>query len=302
MIFKGDENGKVKHGGGWLTTKYYIQVVQKKVHTFVQQDIAFQEILTPDLDGMAFKIGNADNFWKILIFILKMFELDHIARDSTQPPVQLAYTVDGANILWYVLHVTARIKILDPSAINPISHLPIGLEGSKKVQSCDLCFLFKMILTQDTVPRTVQGFFNFFSQLNNQGLLELGIQPIMVSSPQDMMSSMWKALGRGDSCKVKTFFCYCCAVTSKESAIPWKVCCPSCVRKEWLKCYHSDTGDAETLQRLHANLHHMKITPQFLQFEDTSGVLAKLQSHLDPSQFATEKDPSLTIRRRPPLP
>jgi hypothetical protein len=26
---EGDENGKVKYGGGWITTKYYLQQVQK---------------------------------------------------------------------------------------------------------------------------------------------------------------------------------------------------------------------------------------------------------------------------------
>ena len=36
----------------------------------------------------------------------------------------------------------------------------------------------------------------------------------------------------------------------------------------------------------------MTTTHQFLQFEDTSGLLLKLQSHLNPSQFEKERDPS----------
>ena len=68
--FEGDENGKVKYGGGWLTTKYYIQQAQNKVHGAAEKVIPFQEIPTPDLDGVAFKVGNADDFSKILIFIL----------------------------------------------------------------------------------------------------------------------------------------------------------------------------------------------------------------------------------------
>jgi hypothetical protein len=113
----------------------------------------------------------------------------------------------------------------------------------------------------------------------------------MVSSPQDM-SSMWKALGRGGRCKVKTFFCYCCAMTSKESTTARKIKCPSCVEKGRLRCYHSETGDAAILQRLNGDLEAMTMTHQFLRFEDTSGLLLKLQSHLDPSQFKKEKDSS----------
>jgi hypothetical protein len=291
---EGDENGKVKYGGGWLTTKHYIQQAQNKVHAAAEKVIPFQEIPTPDLDGVAFKVGNADDFSKMLMFVLEMFQLDHIARDPTQPPVQLACTLDGADISRFVSHVTAGIKILDPRAIDPISHLPIGLDGSKKVQSRDLCFPFKMILTRDTKTlyhEHFKDFFDFFARLNREGLPELGIQPIMVSSPQDM-SSMWKALGRGGGCKVKTFFCYCCAMTSKECATARKVRCPSCVETGRLRCYHSETGDTATLERLRVDLDQMTTTHQFLQFDDTSGLLVKLQSHLDPSQFEKEKDPS----------
>jgi hypothetical protein len=72
-----------------------------------------------------------------------MFQLDDIVRDPSQPPVQLACTLDGADISKFVYHVTAGIKILDPSTIDPISHFPIGLQGSKKIQSQDLCFPLK---------------------------------------------------------------------------------------------------------------------------------------------------------------
>jgi hypothetical protein len=130
---EGDKNGRVKYGVGWLTTKYYLQQANTKVqHAAAQLVIPFQEVS------------------KMLVFLLEMFQLYHIDRDPLQPPVQLACTLDGADISKFVSHVTAGIKILDPRAIDPISHLSIGLEGSKKVQSRDLCFPFKMLLTRDT--------------------------------------------------------------------------------------------------------------------------------------------------------
>jgi hypothetical protein len=122
---EGKDNGKVKYGGVWITTKYYLQQAQTKVHAAAQRVIPFQEIPTTDLDSFSF------NYSKILMFLLEMFQLDHIVRVPSQPPVQLACTLDGADISKFVSHVTAGIKILDPVAIDPISRqLPIGLEGS----------------------------------------------------------------------------------------------------------------------------------------------------------------------------
>jgi hypothetical protein len=143
------------------------------------------------------------NYSKVLIFLLETFQLDNIVRDPSQPPAQLACTLDGAK---FDSHVTAGINILDPHAtIDSISHLSIGLEGSKKVQLWDLCIPFKMLLTQDMkslYQEHFKDFFDFFSWLNLEGIPELGNNPIMVSLPQDM-SSMWKGLSRGGGCKVK---------------------------------------------------------------------------------------------------
>ena len=81
---EGDENGRVKYGGGWLTTKYYLQQANTKVHAAAQLVIPFQEVPTPDLDGSSF------DYSKMLVFLLEMSQLDHIARDTLQRPVQLA--------------------------------------------------------------------------------------------------------------------------------------------------------------------------------------------------------------------
>jgi hypothetical protein len=89
---EGDKNGKVNYGGGWITTKFYLQQAQTKVHAASQQVIPYQEILATDLDGYAF------NYLKILMFLLEMFHLDHIVRDPSQPPVQLACTLGGVDL------------------------------------------------------------------------------------------------------------------------------------------------------------------------------------------------------------
>jgi hypothetical protein len=120
---EGDKNSRVK--GGWLTTKFYLQQANSKVHAATQHVIPFQEIPATNLDGFSF------NYSKILIFLLKIFQLDDIVRDPSQPPAQLACTLDRVDISKFVSHVNAGIKILDPRAVDPISHLPISLEESK---------------------------------------------------------------------------------------------------------------------------------------------------------------------------
>ena len=61
--------------------------------------------------------------------------------------MKLAITLDGADLSWNVQHVTCGIKIVDPHAVNPLTGIPIGLEG---VQSREFCFPCKILLTKDT--------------------------------------------------------------------------------------------------------------------------------------------------------
>ena len=91
------------------------------------------------------------DYEKMLDYILKMFQLDGIAKDSHAPKVQIAITLDGVDLSRNITHVSARIKIIDPRAIDPRSGLPIGMEGSiTKVQSRgELCFVLKIVLAKD---------------------------------------------------------------------------------------------------------------------------------------------------------
>lgn len=72
--------------------------------------------------------------------------------------------------------------------------------------------------------------------------------------PQDM-SSIWKTTGHGGTTKVKSFPCYCCAVTTATLVMPQpKEKCFRGDRGRQPKCYHqpmvtSDTFDAWRHQR-----------------------------------------------------
>jgi hypothetical protein len=51
---EGNVNGRVKYGGGWLTTKCHLQLTNSKTSAAAQLVIPFQEILTTNLDGFTF--------------------------------------------------------------------------------------------------------------------------------------------------------------------------------------------------------------------------------------------------------
>jgi hypothetical protein len=212
--------------------------------------------------------------------------LDAIAKDNNQPRIQLAGTLDGMEMSHQVCVVTAGIKILDPRDIDPVCHLPIGMEGSKKVQSCELCFPFMFVLSRATKTLYHEQFKEF---VNFWGW----IRPIEVFSPQDM-SSTWKALGLGGGCKVHTLSSTIIVVhrhRMSQQCQGRSLHYESCITKNHLKCYHHATGDVATLGRLSTDLKEFQETHPFLSGNITL-LLSKLQTHLDPSQFEKVSDPS----------
>ena len=188
-----------------------------------------------DVDGID---GVKFDFNKLLRFILEMFQLDEIAR--TTGGMKIAITLDGADLSQNIQHVTCGIKVVDPRAVNPITNIPLGLEG---VQSRENCFSFKIHLTKDskTLYRThFKDFFNWAEQLARRGVREY--KPFVVASPQDI-SSFWKSLGRGGACKRDEDFCHCCAIKSSHVITPNIIKCAHCVHFSNKLCYHHNVCD-----------------------------------------------------------
>ena len=90
--------------------------------------------------------------------MLKNFKLDKTAIEEGN--VKIAITHDGADLSRNVQHITCGIEILDPRAINPITGIPIGLEGK---QSWDLCFPCNILLTRDLKTLYKTHFKDFFA-------------------------------------------------------------------------------------------------------------------------------------------
>ena len=129
-----------KYGRGrYLCSTDKIKNIQKIVHGKMNEICPYEMIDEDGIDGVKFDGP------MLLDCLLKMFKLNIIAREEGN--VKIASTIDGADLSRNVQHVTCGVKIVDPRAINPMTGIPIGLEG---VQSRDFCFPVKILLTKDT--------------------------------------------------------------------------------------------------------------------------------------------------------
>ena len=124
----------------YLVSTNKLKILQEQIHENMKVSCPYKVIDNRDgIDGIEF------DYSVLLTFLLKMFKLDKIARQEGK--VSIAITLDGANLSRNIQHVTCGVKILDPRAVNPLTGIPIGLEG---VQSRDFCFPFNILLAKDT--------------------------------------------------------------------------------------------------------------------------------------------------------
>jgi hypothetical protein len=132
----------------------------------------------------------------LLAFLLKLYKLDNVARDSNELPIEFSITLDaGVDVSHNISHITAGIKINDPHVIDPKIGILVGQDHSMPVQSRELCYLFKILIARDTKElynTCFADFFAFFKQVEECRFGEFA-RPFNVSTPQDM-SSFWKSL------------------------------------------------------------------------------------------------------------
>jgi hypothetical protein len=283
---EGDEDGKIHYGGGILASKYYVKKAMREIEDAAAEVLPYSLVNYEGIDGIVFEYD------KMLDYILKMFQLDGIAKDGNAPKVQIAITLDGADLSRNITHVTAGIKIIDPRAIDPRSGLPIGMVGSTKVQSRELCFVFKIVLAKDNknlYNTMFNDFFDWFKTvaLNGFGEYQNGFS---VTSPQDE-SSFWKSLKRGGAAKVKTYFCRCCACTSDNIERPRQgaLRCGKCLDEGRSKCFHWDVGDVETLARIQGDLDELINSHGFLLHTEEH---KHLRTRLETDQVDKKEDMS----------
>ena len=157
-------------------------------------------------------------------------------------------TFDGDKIRRFLGHVTGGFKLVDKCCVNPITgELLFGDSTIEKVQSHVHCFPIKVAFAKDTKDLYHVEFADFFAFLKQcETEKEFRIKFIF---PQDM-SSIWKTTGKGGAAKVKTFPCYCCAVTTATllTLQPKEKCFRGDHSKQ-PQCYHHKMLTREVMDR-----------------------------------------------------
>jgi hypothetical protein len=311
------EVGQTEEGGStWITSSY--QIKKAMAHLEMKADVVLPFRQLDD-----FSVSEADwhywdpqaatryesdelgtiydgfefDFLKKILFILRLYKLDTIALDDTQAAVNIAITLDGADLSRNYTHVTCGIKIVDPRAIDPRTGLPIGVDGSTAIQSRHHCHAFKFVLAKDSqqlYDDHFKAFFRFFELLEKGTVVGADFAPgrIYVSSPQDV-SSFWKTLKRGGACKRDREFCGWCACLSNQCHLPRVRKCQKCISLGKRHCYHWEVGDVPTLERMKDDFDTIGSSFPFLQDKGGPGpLLAKLLLHARESQADKTVDAS----------
>ncbi len=181
-------------------------------------------------------------------YLLHKFGLLEFINDAaTTEPVRVAVTFDGGSVSHFLGHITGGLKLVDSRSKHPRTKDPLfGASGHDKLQSHVHCFPIKMALAKDSKELYRTEFSDLFQFLREYERLK-GFR-IKFVFPQDM-SSIWKTTGRGGTAKVKSFPCYCCAVTTSSlvAAQPKEKCFRGqrCLQP---LCFHHSMICEETIQ------------------------------------------------------
>jgi hypothetical protein len=201
----------------------------------------------------------------VVRMLLETFGLTEIA--ITEGGVQIAITLDGAELFDNASHVMGGAKITDKRARDPSHGLgPIDGEMAHsllgKIQTRDACACLKILFGKDnktTYDDDFSDMFEFAKQLRTVGIPASrhgpALKPFDVSLPQDM-ASFWKALGLGGAAKVKEFFCHLCSCRSSQILRSFKGPnrCKKCCDTNREHCLHHAVCDTATLSQFTAEL------------------------------------------------
>jgi hypothetical protein len=181
-----------------------------------------------------------------------VLEAHGLTRKAADEQVAIANSIDGALLQNHITHVMAGIKVIDKSAINPLTGLPLCVESNASWQSRNLVFPFQIHLGKENtlMYERFAPFFRFFSNLALNGNEANDINRIKLVINCDL-SAIWKGIGRGGGAKVHKKPCHCCGINSNDLHRPKtsrceRYCSSADLPDEW-RCYHHDIVTDETL-------------------------------------------------------
>lgn len=198
---------------------------------------------------------------KVLKVILRASNLNNLPAGET---AILSQAIDGSRFSHNINFIMYGIKINDPRASCPWTKLPLfSADGTKsKIQSRNNQIPLKLLIGRETSSIYTE-FEQLFRSLPELRTFEVGgesrITALDASSVCTDLSATWKGTGKGGACKVKTYFCSCCATLSAD-AVKWNPvrCNRWCFeRPETFKCYHKTFLTDEVILRQETELQRM---------------------------------------------
>jgi hypothetical protein len=235
-----EEPEKRKHNKTVIPSKFKLQELQAKVHRL-------GDLIARYKKGTVASTGNEyiEFFLEDALRCILTGTGLHTIHDQ-DAPVTLSQVMDGSRFSNAIHFVMYGIKINDPRALCPWTKERILDPSSLKsnLQSRNNQIPLKLMIGREkgniyeeletlmTECKSLESF-----QFDKE---DLGLNvAVNLKSVNTDMSASWKAIGRGGACKVRTFFCHCCATKSEDAIKANTERCPRCVEKapSW-KCYH----------------------------------------------------------------
>ena len=192
--------------------------------------------------------------------ICKAFGLDHVARNRL---IDLALTLDGAQLTNKLSFVMAGLKMIDLAVRNPetgVYELNHSACSSKDFtpQSRSWCFPLKLCMGKESERMYQEEFCEMFELFRKAGMpmqdIFEGWKGVQIVNPADM-AAIQKILGIGGAAKVYKFFCHCCPLTSANIVKPNSGAgiCERCAEKQenrpsW-QCFHVCISNEEQTKK-----------------------------------------------------
>ena len=140
-----------------LPSNTTIQKTARQLESYASTLIPFQSQLTTHGPLCHFL------FEPLVWHLVKSFSLERYARaDGPGDPLEIAGTLDGAQLTDNINHLLGGFKIFDKRAVDPLTNTPLFLKSN--YQSRDHCFPAIMLLSKDTsevYETTFKIFFDF---------------------------------------------------------------------------------------------------------------------------------------------
>jgi hypothetical protein len=152
-----------KRSQGFLPSGSTVALCAKQLESHAVAEYGFYIHKVDTRHGPVYSFDIPNLIWKVC----QAFSLEQYAvTGSTAAPVQLTYTMDGAQLTNDLGHVTGGIKVVDTRAVDPTTGIPLAATGN--FQSRDFSFVAQIAFVKDSKQTYKDCFQEFLSIFHQQ--------------------------------------------------------------------------------------------------------------------------------------